>query len=171
MHETYSTRGFVLKGRPHKEDSVEALIFTQTLGKVRVVAQAAKRAGATFASAVEPGTFGEYALIRGRYYWRLRGMHDLMQYPFVLPAVCKESYLRVLSLLARLLPEDEQLPELFEEFEVFVTNLSENNLVEGEARMVFKVLVTLGYADRTIDITDTKVLIREVNRGILAAGL
>jgi len=171
MHETYTTEGFVLKTRPHKEDSVEALIFSETLGKVRVIAQAAKRAGATFAACTEPGTFGVYALIKGRFYWRLKGMDKLAQYTFSLPKEKKQTYLKILALLARLLPEHEVQIEIFKELKDFLEYDGEVDLERVEAEMAFKLLVSLGYADRSSDITDTKDLILEVNKGILAAGL
>lgn len=171
MHDTYTTPGFVLKSRPHKEDSVEAFIFTQSLGKVRAVAQAAKRAGATFAACTEPGTQGMYAMIKGRYYWRLTGRHDLVQHTFVLKGERKKTYMRMLGLLSRLLPEDEVQPHVYTKLEELVEREGEENLEREEAEMAFTILVALGYADKDANVEDTKDLILEVNKGIYAAGL
>ena len=171
MHDTYTTPGFVLKSRPHKEDSVEAVIFTQTLGKVRAIAQAAKRAGATFAACTEPGTCGTYALIKGRYYWRLTGRHDLQQHTFTLKGERKKTYMRVLGLLSRLLPEDEVQPKVYEKLQELVEREGEENLEREEAEMAFEILVALGYADKDADVQELEKLILEVNKGIFAAGL
>ena len=171
MHETYTTAGFVLKARPYKEDSVEAVIFTETLGKVRVIAQAAKRAGATFAACTEPGTYGMYAFIKGRYSWRLTGRHDLIQYTYLLEGKRKKVYLKALSLLARLLPEHEAQPGVYTKLKELVERKEENNFEREEAEMAFEILCALGYADKSIDTKDTKSLILEVNKGIFAAGL
>lgn len=170
MHEKYDTRAFVLKARPYKEDSVEAVLFSETLGKVRAIAQAAKKPGATFAASVEPGTFGNYTLLRGRYGWRITGMYDLTQYSFSLEKELRTIYFRILGLLSRFLPEQEAHIEVFNKLENFLEDTPED-LERGEAEIVFLLLVALGYADKSIDVSKTEDLILEVNKGILAADL
>jgi DNA repair protein RecO len=170
MHDKYDSRAFVLKARPYKEDSVEAMLFTETLGKIKAVAQAAKRAGATFAASVEPGTFGTYALLKGRYQWRMTGMYDLTQYSFTLKGEVKEAYLRMLGLLARFLPEQEPYPHIFQKLENFLQEPPED-IARAEAEIMFELLISLGYADRAANIEKTEDLILEVNKGILAADL
>jgi DNA repair protein RecO len=170
MHEKYDTRAFVLKARPYKEDSVEVVLFSETLGKIRAIAQAAKRPGATFAASVEPGTLGSYALVRGRYHWRITGMHDLTQYSFSLEKELKDAYLRILSILSRFLPEQEAHIEVFTKLENFLEDTPED-LERREAEIVFLLLVALGYADKTANVSKTEDLILEVNKGILAADL
>jgi len=171
MHETYTSRGFVLKSRPHKEDSVEAVIFTEDLGKVRVIAQAAKRAGATFAACTQPGTFATYALIKGRYYWRLKGMHEIEQLTYTLKGERKKMYFKMIALLGRLLPEHDPQPGLYERLRALVLKEEQTDFEREEAEMAFEILIALGYADSAADTQDTKDLILEVNKGILAAGL
>lgn len=170
MHNKYDTRAFVLKARPHKEDSVEVLLFTEELGKVRAVAQAAKQPGATFAAATEPGTFGYYTLLKGRYQWRVVGMNDLTQYSFTLQGEIKEAYLKMLGLFSRLLPEEESHIEVFNKLENFLEENPED-IVRVEAEVVFSLLSELGYVDRQADISNKTKLIQEVNKGILTADL
>ena len=170
MHNKYDTRAFVLKARPYKEDSVEVLLFTEELGKVRAVAQAAKKPGATFAAATEPGTFGYYTLLKGRYQWRVVGMNDLTQYSFTLQGETKETYLKILGLFSRLLPEEEVHIEVFNKLENFLEENPED-LQRGEAEVVFSLLSELGYADKTANVEKKDALIRAVNKGIIAADL
>tara|TARA_B100000508_G_scaffold60333_2_gene47515 strand:+ start:61869 stop:62384 length:516 start_codon:yes stop_codon:yes gene_type:complete len=171
MHETYTTPGFVLKARPNKEDSVEAIIFTQDLGKIRVIAQAAKRAGATFAACTQPGTHSIYSLIRGRYNWRLKGMDQVQQYSFTLTGERKKVYANILGLLGRLLPEHEVQQKVYERLEALVKGEEDIDFEREEAEIAFEILVALGYADKDAGVSKTEDLILEVNKGILAAGL
>ena len=170
MHETYTTPAITLRARAHKEDSVEAVCFTEALGKIRIAAQAAKRPGATFAAAVETGSYGVFSLIRGSYTWRLTGAHNIVLYPFTLDVPKRDAYLRVLSLLHRLLPEHEAHPKLFALVQNFLTEEIED-IAHGEAKLAFAILAALGYADEASEPQTTRELIQEVNRGIFAAGL
>lgn len=169
MHETYLTEGYVLSARPHKEDSTEVSLFTRELGRVHAVAQAARRPGATFAASTQTGTRAVYALVKGRYYWRIVGMHEVTQLPYTLSSKHKRAYFRILRLCARLLPHEEVVDEAYRDFASFVED--PNPTKESEAKVVFTILSSLGYADKAQEFTSLKEQIQEINRGIHAAGL
>ena len=170
MYEDYLTRGIVLKGRAHQEDSTEVVLFSENIGRVRAVAQAAKRTGATFAAGTQPGVSADFALIKGRYVWRVRGIYKL-KYPFQeLSGENREAYLQTLGLFARFLPENEPQVELFNK----LSNLPAELIKEGEVaqiRLIYCMLGVLGYADASKEFSDLPSLIRSVNESIRAAQL
>lgn len=170
MRENYLTKGIVLKVRPYQEDSAEVALFTESLGKIRAIAQAAKKPGATFAAATQPGVVGEYALIRGKYLWRIRGAYHLRQADKTISASVRSLYLQALGVFARLLPEEEPYPREFRILE----QLSEQIEEQGERAQIealFSLLGVLGYADVDKKPKDIKELTRTVNEGLRAAQL
>lgn len=170
MRENYLTKGIVLRSRPHKEDSTEVMLLTETLGRVRAVAQAAKRPGATFAAATQPGASGEFALIKGRYSWRIVGAYHITRPYTQLSTSERELYLNTLGIFGRVIPEEEYCGHVFTSLLALPDRLvQEKELAQIET--LFDLLSALGYADNTIRPTTKQNLTRAVNEGLRAAQL
>lgn len=170
MREVYTTPAIVLKERPYKEDSAEVSLLTQDLGRVRAVAQAAKRPGAKFAAATQPAMTGVYVLVRGRQQWRVRGVHDLAHACEHLSVKERATYLRILGLCARLMPDEQPNTKLFHLFWHLSESLKED-IKRTELFVVYGLLSELGYADLSCDINNPKEITRRINEGIQAAQL
>lgn len=170
MREVYVTAGYVLKNRPYKEDSSEVVLFTEKLGKIHAVAQAARRTGATFAAATQVGAHGTYTVIKGKQVWRIRGAHNIVVMPQTYTKPVRQAYLRILALLARFLPYEERQSALFKKLEVL--DYKKSDIATVEASYVLILLAALGYAQQEdVHITDTALMIAAINRGISAAQL
>lgn len=170
MRENYLTKGIVLKVRPYQEDSAEVALFTESLGKIRAVAQAAKKPGATFAAATQPGVMGEYALIKGRHLWRIRGAYHLRPLDKNIDSSARTLYLQALGVFARLLPEEEVYWSEFHMLEELLGQITERG-EQAQIEVLFSLLGVLGYADVSQKPADIKELTRTVNEGLRAAQL
>lgn len=62
----YKTRAVSLKARPFAEADKMVTLFTRERGKVRAIAKGARRVPSSLGGRVEPFTYGDYLIAKGR---------------------------------------------------------------------------------------------------------
>lgn len=172
-HTLYTTEGFVLDSRNSGEANKLLYILTRDLGLVMGAAQGARHLKSKLRYHMQPLTFGEYSLVRGREIWRItgakesdnafRGIKENREY-FLL-------YARILHVLKRLLSGEEKHAELFDELYNAFYYL-ESNTLEGEDLQAFenilvlRILSHLGYVRGHSNLKQF-IGVNEWNNGIL----
>lgn len=151
-HTIHKTPGFVLAVRAAGEVNELMHVFTEAVGVVWVSVRASKKVESKLRYHVQPFSYGDYALVRGREVWRLTGAKEEVNYFYALRddrtrLLVLERYTR---LLRRLLAEEVAHPELFglltDGFALLNDKaLSAEQVANLEYLLVLRTLLALGY--------------------------
>lgn len=155
-HHIYTTPGFVIDSRPHREAGKLLFIFTRELGLVIASAQGVRLDGSKLRYHTQDFSYAHFSLVRGKEMWRLVGAVDSTMFTQVSEAHANVLYVRVLALLRRLLHGEEAHPELFDMIEaaarffdskefLAIAIPEEERLVLAECVIVLRILHMLGY--------------------------
>ncbi|OHA58965.1 MAG: DNA repair protein RecO [Candidatus Vogelbacteria bacterium RIFOXYD1_FULL_44_32] len=151
-HRHYHTKGFVLNLRPLKEKDLLISVFTHDLGLIRAII----KSGREVRSKLRPhgSRFGDVniTLVRGKEWWRVVGLEtgDTIKGLWsntraAVPAA------RVFDLLEKLLPPEEPMISLFDDFYSLISMFKKSQLTEPsflanlECLAVLRILHHLGY--------------------------
>lgn len=174
-HVLYTTEGFVLDSRNSGEANKLLYILTRDLGVVMGTAQGARHLKSKLRYHMQPFTFGEYSLVRGKEIWRITGAKE-SEKEFTGLKENREYFLlyaRILHLIKRLLTGEEKHAELFDSLYgsfVFLQEekLDSEELIAFENIMVLRILSQLGYVRGHTNLAQF-VEMNEWSRGILEA--
>ncbi|HEX9608781.1 MAG TPA: DNA repair protein RecO [Candidatus Paceibacterota bacterium] len=151
-HLTYKTKGLVLDTHGVGEEHLFVVLLTEELGLVSVVARSARSLRSRFRYHVQPMSFGEYSLVRGREVWRLIGARAEYNLFYELRSNTEAIRFigRYAQLLRRLLAGEEAVPELFALIGDALSFLRKENpqgelLQNLEYIAVLRSLLALGY--------------------------
>jgi DNA repair protein RecO len=156
MHKIYITEGIVLGKRGLGEANSAVSLLTAELGLVRASARSARYERSKLRYGLEPLTHGRFALVRGKFEWKLTGVVD-PQKLFATEAVStgklalpgRQAVGRVTRLMLRLIQGEEPVPLLYktvsEGFEVLANAQSKGDAEAIECVLVLRILAQLGY--------------------------
>src|SRR3989344_4925396 len=116
-HHIYTTPGFVILSRPYSESGKFFLIFTRDLGMVGATAQGVRQALSKLRYHVKDYSYSLFSFVRGKEVWRMTGARDHAE-DFIRQDITdkenKKLYVRIISLLKRLLHGEEKNERLFD---------------------------------------------------------
>jgi DNA repair protein RecO len=145
-HHIYTTPGYIVHSASHGEAGKFFLVFTRDLGMIGATAQGVRLSQSKLRYYVQDFSYGLFSLVRGKEVWRMTGAKEIEGVGEV-HEENKKLYVRVLSLLKRLLPGEEKNERLFEVMNNFYNYLNkevrEKELVEYTT--VLRILNHLGY--------------------------
>ncbi len=151
-HHIYNTEGFVLSSNASQEASKVLCVFTKELGVVNAIAQGVRLLKSKLRYSLQDFSYTNISLIRGKEIWRVTSASPVATR---FPLIQSHSeyyivYIKILSLLKRLLNGEEKNESLFisvtEAFDFLEnTTLSSSELLSFECILVLKILHNLGY--------------------------
>jgi len=151
-HHIYTTPGFVIGSRPQGEANKYLYIFTRDLGMVGASAQGVRLEKSKLRYHVQDFSYSIFSLVRGKEVWRMTSAADSAG---LLSAITSneryfEIYVKILSLLKRLLHGEEKHEALFDVCISGFTFLSDSEADEPflrnfECLIVLRTLHLLGY--------------------------
>jgi DNA repair protein RecO len=147
-HTAYTTDGFILGGYGSGEGNKLFPIFTRQFGLVWALARSVREERSKLRYHLEHHSLVEVVLIRGRDTWRITGAETISRPYRTLPFHSRACYVRILSLLRRLLHGEEQNSRLFATMEACIEALhaiSADDVRPLEHIIVLRVLHQLGY--------------------------
>lgn len=151
-HHVYTTPGFIVSSSVSGEANKFFYIFTRDLGMVGAAAQGVRLGKSKLRYHAQDFAQGTFSLVRGKEVWRLTGAAadsiDLYDDAY-------ELYIKLLTLLKRLLKGEESHPELFDTIRSTVDFLSTRKTVDMkmvEYLAVLRILYHLGYISRTVEL-------------------
>ncbi len=158
MHHIYQTRGFVLGSNVFGEANCSFKVFTKDLGLIKVTAQGVRLLKSKLRYSIHDYSCCDISLVRGKEMWRVTGAskHFDLYREFSGNSLIFQLFVRVFSLLERLLPGEEKNEILFNYVDESV-NYAKNNSLNGEmARnfeyiLVLRILFSLGYLGSSPD--------------------
>lgn len=149
-HHVYNTKAFVLGFIPQKENDRIIIFFTEDLGLIYGIAQGVRKETSKLRGILLEGAFVNVSLIRGRNIWRVTtaSLEKDVLSSLKKDKETQKAYLRVFSLLERLVKGEEKHLELFATIKEAVESLSEEGFSEAEGFeivVVSRILFSLGY--------------------------
>lgn len=184
-HHIYTTPGFIVHSTPYGEAGKFLLIFTRDLGMVGAVAQGIRLSQSKLRYHTQDYSYSLFSLVRGKEVWRVTGANEIDEACEV-DIENQKLYVRILSLLKRLLSGEEKNEKLFEVMKSMRMHLvsHSNDLESVEYLTVLRILDCLGYisshevykdllSDTKIDeqvlqrvIQNKMRIIQEINNGL-----
>ncbi len=185
MHSICITNGLVLRKRGVGEANTLVWLLTPQLGLVRASARSARVAQSKLRYGLEALTVGRYALVRGKYEWRLTGAEAKARLRAT-PAVG-----RVAALLLRLVNGEEPQPQMYQTVAEGFALLATAKGAQADALetvLVLRILSHLGYlphtealaqfveGDISVDLSakaleSRSLLVKAINESLSATGL
>lgn len=77
----YQTQAIILKKSPSGEADLLVTAFTEKYGKIRLLAQGARKEGAKLKGHLEPGTYGSLGFVAGKNIYRLTETDTIESFP------------------------------------------------------------------------------------------
>lgn len=183
MYAKYYTDGFVIKSADVGEADKVVHVYTRDFGLVHARARAVRTESSRMRYALQVGYYASLGLVRGKAQWRVAGALASAE---TLPRVALSSFMRIASLVARLVHGEERNDRLFAvldgAYEALAHHIDRAPLIELVA--VARMLNVLGYLSResldhalvgetTFDITHMthaeekkNILLSSVNRAL-----
>jgi DNA repair protein RecO len=150
-HHVYTTPGFIVHSQPSGEAGKYILVFTRDLGMIGCTAQGVRLSQSKLRYYTQDYFFGLFSVVRGKDVWRMTGAKEIEGVGEVKEDNFK-LWVRVLTLLKRLLPGEEVNEKLFEILEKFYkflcSEVKEKELVEYVT--VLRILDSLGYTSNQL---------------------
>lgn len=170
-HHVYTTPGFIVKSSSHAEAGKFFNIFTRDLGMIGATAQGVRLNQSKLRYHSQDYVRSFFSLVRGKEVWRLTGASGLDS-SLILIEKNRRLYMRVLSLLSRLLPGEDKNENLFETFNYFYEYLCLNDVNEDEdiieCLTVIRILYHLGYVNTDLVLKEI-LLSKEINPALISS--
>lgn len=151
-HHLYTTAAFVLHSTPAGEANRFLDLFTRELGLVRCFGKSIREGRSKLRYGLQPLSFADVGLVRGRELWRLTGASPGLSIPGACGADTARLYLaaRIARLLVRLVQGEEKNEDLFVLVEGGMKFLAEEKFQNGQLQnfecvLVLQILHRLGY--------------------------
>ena len=150
MYHLYQTPAFVLSAQNISEGSRLLCLFTRELGLVRVHARSIREERSKLRGFLQPLSYAEVALVRGKDLWRLTTAGAAASNLVVQSWPKERSLARIALVLERLLSGEERDVLLYDELTMaisFLPGLPEHDIVSWEVLVMARLLSQLGYCD------------------------
>lgn len=151
-HHRYQTEAFILGSSPIGEADRFIDMFTKDLGRVRVIAKSIREERSKLRFSLQDFSVSDVSLVRGREVWRLVGAENRRSVysEFNNRIEERDTIIRLLSLLKRLLSGEEENAVLFKVMSdslsfLHTNTLSRDELSSFECLIALRVLYNLGY--------------------------
>lgn len=192
MHSIISTNGIVLGKRGVGEATTRVMVLTEALGVVRVSARSARLEKSKLRYGLETLTRGRFALVEGRYEWKLTGVLDSSRDLVPHTVSARRASGRIVRLLLRLIQGEGTNMELYRAAYRGLDAIAHADAGDIEATewlVVLRVLWHLGYVEQSEVLVpflqgDTyapedierarlagRTLVRSINESLSATGL
>ncbi len=171
-HHIYTTPGFIVHSAPQSEAGKYFLVFTRDLGMVGATAQGVRLSQSKLRYYTQDYARSLFSLVRGKEVWRMVGAKEIEGVGEI-KEENKKLWVRLLTLLRRLTPGEEQNEKLFRILENVHTYLCEKvaEIDVVEYLTVLRILHALGYVSENIEgeeITeDNLTIVRTTKEAIL----
>jgi DNA repair protein RecO len=145
-HHIYTTPGFLIHSSPHGESGKFFLVFTRDLGMVGATAAGVRLSQSKLRYYTQDYSFSLFSLVRGKDVWRMTGAKEIEGVGEV-KEENRKLWVRILTLLRRLMPGEEQNEKVFLILNNLHKYLSENIAPKDvvEYLTVLRILNSLGY--------------------------
>ena len=149
-HHIYTTPGFLVHSSASGEAGKYYLVFTRDLGMIGATAQGVRLSQSKLRYYTQDFALSLFSVVRGKEIWRMTGAKDIEGKGSISNTENRKLYVRILTLLKRLLPGEEKNERLFEIIECFHDFLVSENLGKEERESteyltVLRILNSLGY--------------------------
>lgn len=192
MHSIISTDGIVLAKRTLGEANTRIILFTRDAGVVRVSARSARLERSKLRYGLEVLTCGNFALVRGKYEWKLTGVQRVSRTLLGADAANRRASGRVVRLLLRLIQGEGTVHELYDTVAlglVVLASAAPLDIPSIECVLVLRILSELGYVEEVARVQPfvssddfspallsevrrvRPLLIRTINESLSATGL
>ena len=191
-HHIYTTPGFIVHSSSQGEAGKYLLLFTRDLGMIGATAQGVRLQQSKLRYYLQDFSYSIFSVVRGKEVWRVTGakeIEDMNKSVHEMNPENKKLYVRILSLLKRLLHGEEKNERLFRVLENFHHYVSTKDLDKEKRELVeylvvFRILDSLGYvhAQSPLEIlcdsdeiredilekvkSHTKSIVEEINNGL-----
>lgn len=148
-HHIYTTPGFIVHSSPSGEAGKYFLLFTRDLGMIGATAAGVRLSKSKLRYYLQDYSYSLFSVVKGKEVWRITGAVEVEGVKDIL-VEDKKLYVRILSLLKRLLPGEEKHTDLYELIKSFYGFLAENTLTKENSELVeyvtvLRMLDRLGY--------------------------
>ena len=148
MYPKYTTDAFIIGENASGEADKIISFFTRELGMIRALAKSVRMSKSKLNASLASGNFLSISLIKGKDIWRLTESEVKGSMPF--PSEEMNFFLRILSLIKKMVHGEEANQPLFEVVEELFFALSSKNLKReffptAECVVVVRMLNILGY--------------------------
>ncbi len=145
-------RGIVIGRHAVGEGSVKALLYTDALGLIWVLAQSARTERSQLRAHLQEGVRGTFSLLKGRDVWRITGATDTTNAYFDFGEIpeAQKSVARVLSFVRQFVRGEGNDPYFFQTLWGFIEALPHgdvNALRDAECVAILRMLAALGYVE------------------------
>jgi DNA repair protein RecO len=192
MHDIVTTEGLVLAKRTAGEANTRIVLLTQNLGVVRASARSARLERSKLRYGLETLTHGRFALVRGKYDWKLTGTQELTRSFLSEHLKGRRASGRVVRLLLRLIQGEGDVQALYDIAArglEYLARAPEEDVDHIECVLVLRILAELGYVEQGSRIqpfissseftpellaqarASRPVLVRAINESLSATGL
>ncbi len=162
MHHIHTTCGFVVGSKNHGEANKIIHIFTHDLGLIVAIAQGIRFEKSKLRYNIRDYTFSKFSLIKGREFWRITGVEELLLSDIPAPQNDVSTYIglrssekylimnRIALIILRLVQGEERHKEIYDCLWNFANFQLDNNcsrdfLATAESLLVIRILHRLGY--------------------------
>ncbi len=154
-HHIYHTEGFVLASGPAQEANKMLYVFTKELGVVHAFAQGIRLLKSKLRYSLQDFSYANISLVRGKDIWRVTNASPVIsRFPNIFSQPeCFGIYVKVLTLLRRLLNGEEKNESLFilitQAFDFLETvQVKDFQPLSFECMLVLQILHNLGYGSQ-----------------------
>jgi DNA repair protein RecO (recombination protein O) len=192
MHDITATDGLVLAKRSAGEANTRIILLTRDLGVVRASARSARLERSKLRYGLEALTYGRFALVQGKYDWKLTGAEGLSRSLLSGHLAGRRASGRVVRLLLRLLQGEGDVRTLYGTVVNglhYVAHAREEEIDQVECVLVLRILSELGYVEHRARVQPfiesssfspellaearalRPILVRTINESLSATGL
>lgn len=148
MHEKYTTPAFVIASRSSREADKTLYLYTKDFGLISGILSGVRNAKSKFKGFTESGIKVSVTLVKGRSAWRITDITAQNDFKLAKPNLA--AFLRILSLLKKLVQGEERNETLFETLENIFAFLSKrahsvHSLESLECVGSIRLIASLGY--------------------------
>jgi len=156
MHHIHRTSGLILKNFPIKEADKQLNVLTRDFGLTKISVTGARKIQSKHRQSIQDYSLANFAMVKGKMGWKLTSVIFVSNfYKDIEDENLKESLIRVLNLMIRLVPADLPESEIFDitcEFIDFAkqneTELGSSELIQNfETIFLLRILDALGYVE------------------------
>lgn len=163
MYDIIHTDAYILNDREDGEESKVFLIFSRELGVCSVHAQAVRKQASKLKSLLQPGNRVFMDVVVGK---KMKRATSVLAHTSFLSLFEEQQkrfiFINTLSFLTQLIPRNTPVPEIFEQYDIFIEQLKKSNHEKEieyiESLFVLNVLSLLGYVDTTKEYIETHSL-------------
>lgn len=171
-HQIYLTEGIILKKNDYGEADRLFWIYTEKFGMIMAFAKGIRLEKSKLRSNLDTFTYGEYAVISSKHFWKLVDAREVFLPKFNRDSVGQaEVFTKAANLVVRMINGEEKNEELWQQLkDLFLSMLggkkkiAKENLKDLEVKSIAVILKTLGYMDKMP--VSRKGLVSAINRAI-----